>query len=115
MKKLIKIDNKEYLMKSSAYTQFAYKNETGRSFLSDLQEIAKLKNKDNKGADDLDKITELILKISYVMIQEADQSQVQDYDSFIKGIENLYDNPQWIEDIIVLASTPISRQLQKAQ
>ena len=115
MKKLIKIDNKEYLMKSSAYTQFAYKNETGRSFLNDLQGLVKLKNKENKGVDDLDKITEIVLKISYVMIQEADQSQVQDYNSFIQGIENLYDNPQWIEDVIVLACTPLSRQLQKAQ
>ena len=63
--------------------------------------------------DDLDNVTELILKISYVMIQEADEKQVTDYKSFIKGIESLYDDTNWIDEVITLACTPISRQLQK--
>lgn len=116
MKKMIKIDNKEYFLQSSAYTQFAYKNETGRSFLHDLQEIMKVTNskKDNEySVDDLDNVTELILKISYVMIQEADEKQVTDYKTFIKGIESLYDDTNWIDEVITLACTPISRQLQK--
>lgn len=38
MKKII-IDGKDYLMSSSALTQFSYKDETGRSFLNDLQKL----------------------------------------------------------------------------
>ena len=38
MQKKIKIGNKEYLMSASAFTQFAYKNETGRSFLKDIKQ-----------------------------------------------------------------------------
>ena len=37
MEKIIRISNKDYKMKASALTQFSYKNETGRSFLKDLQ------------------------------------------------------------------------------
>ncbi len=46
MKKIITIDGKEYEMKSSAYTQFAYKNLTGRSLLSDISDISKLTEED---------------------------------------------------------------------
>lgn len=116
MKKLIKIDNKEYFLQSSAYTQFAYKNETGRSFLHDLEDILNItKSKTDYSVEDLDNVTELILKISYVMIQEADPKQVPDYISFVKGIDSLYDDTQWIDEVIVLACTPISRQLQKTK
>ena len=41
MRKNIKIGNKEYEMSSSAYTQFKYKNDTGRSLLKDLTEFGK--------------------------------------------------------------------------
>ena len=43
MKKIITISGKEYTMKSSAYTQFKYKNDTGRRMLQDLQELANYK------------------------------------------------------------------------
>ena len=114
MKKTIRIDNKDYFMQSSAYTQFAYKNETGRSLLHDLQEILKIKNskKNDFSMEDLDSVTELILKVSFVMIQEADETQVTDYVSFVKSIESMYDDTKWIDEVITLACTPISRQLQ---
>ena len=114
MDKIIKIDNKEYKMKSSAYTQFAYKDKTGRSFLSDIQELIKITDSSKEEIEfgDLDKISELILPIAYVMIIEADPSQVSDYVSFLKGIENLYDDLEWVTKVIELGCTPISRQLQ---
>ena len=37
MKKIVKIGNTEYSMKSSAYTQFKYKNDTGRKMLEDYR------------------------------------------------------------------------------
>ena len=45
MKRIIKIGNKEYEMKSSAYTQFKYKNDTGRKLLEDLQNLTQLQDK----------------------------------------------------------------------
>lgn len=115
MEKIIRIDTKDYKMKASAYTQFAYKNETGRSFLTDIQELAKYANADAFNIEKLNDISELLLKVAYVMIKEADSSQVGDYESFLKGIESLYDNIDWIEEVIILGCTPISRQLQNAK
>ncbi len=110
MKKIITISGKEYTMKSSAYTQFKYKNDTGRRMLQDLQELAKLQDASEEdmigGIDDL---TEIVLKMAYVMIEEADSSQVKGYDEFLKSIENLYENTDWISEVIELATSPISR------
>jgi len=96
-------------MKASALTQFSYKNETGRSFLSDLQ---KLTNIDSDNVETLDNVTELILKMAYIMIKEADKNQVVNYEEFLGNIENLYDETAWIEEVLQLACTPLSRQLQ---
>lgn len=110
MKKIITISGKEYTMKASAYTQFKYKNDTGRRMLQDLQELAKLQDASEEdmigGIDDL---TEIVLKMAYVMIEEADSSQVKGYDEFLKSIENLYENTDWISEVIELATSPISR------
>ena len=112
MEKIIRIDTKDYKMKASAYTQFAYKNETGRSFLNDIQQLTKYVNNDSIDINSLDEVSELLLKVAYVMIKEADSAQVSDFDSFLKGIESLYDNIDWITEVITLGCTPISRQLQ---
>lgn len=110
MKKIIKINGKEYTMQSSAYTQFKYKNDTGRKMLSDLREIAELQNADEKemlsGIEDL---TEILLKMAYVMIEEADSTQVSNFDTFLKGIDNLYEDTTWINEVVELATTPFSR------
>lgn len=110
MKKTIKISGKEYTMKSSAYTQFKYRDVTGRKMLQDLQEIAKLQE---ASQDDLingiEDITDMVLQMAYVMIEEADSSQVKGYDEFLKSIDNLYDNVDWITEVIELATSPISR------
>jgi len=114
MKKII-IDGKDYLMTSSALTQFSYKDETGRSLLSDLQKLIDSKKEDDSeySIEDLDHVTELLLKIAYIMIKEADDTQVSDYKSFLKGIASVYDDSSWINEVIELACTPISRQLHK--
>lgn len=48
MRKVIKIGDKEYSMKASAYTQFKYKNDTGRSLLCDIQSLSDLQNLEDK-------------------------------------------------------------------
>ena len=112
MKKIITIDGKQYTMKSSAYTQFAYKNLTGRSLLKDIQNIADVADKIEADMSLIDSITEPLLDISFVMIQEADPTQVNTKEDFYKGIESMYDSYEWINEVITLAVNPISRQLQ---
>lgn len=112
MKKIITIDGKEYEMKSSAYTQFAYKNLTGRSLLKDIQNIALIADKINNDMSEIDNITEPLLDISYVMYQEACNGKCMTKEEFYKSIDTMYDDNSWINDVITLAINPISRQLQ---
>lgn len=115
---IVKIGDNDFKMQSSAYTQFAYKNKTGRSMLQDLQQLIKFSDElQNREAalNDLDPISELILNIAYVMIEEADKTQVTDFESFLKSIPSLYDDMEWIYKVIRLGCSPISRQLQNNQ
>lgn len=117
MQKTIKIGNAEYSMKSSAWTQFAYKNETGRSLISDIQSIIdmqkQLENKELKELDAFEKINDILLKIAYVMIKEADENQLDDYISFLKNIDVFnYSDKKLVNDIIDLACNPLLGQLQ---
>ena len=113
MKRIIKIGNKEYEMKSSAYTQFKYKNDTGRKLLEDLQNLTQLQNKEeSEMIASIDDLTDIVLRISYVMIEEADPSQVTTFEDFLKGIDGLFDNTEWINEVISLAVAPISRGIQ---
>lgn len=112
MKKIINIDGKEYEMKSSAYTQFAYKNLTGRSLLKDIQNISTVADKINDDMSIIDQITEPLLDISYVMIEEANKEQVKSKEAFLLSLDSLYDNLDWMQDVITLAISPYSRQLQ---
>ena len=110
MKRIIKIGNKEYEMKSSAYTQFKYKNDTGRKLLKDLQDLTQLQDKEeSEMITSIDDLTDIVLRISYVMIEEADPKQVTTFEDFLKGIDGLFDNTEWINEVISLAVAPISR------
>lgn len=114
MEKTIRIDGKDYKMKSSAYTQFAYKNETGRGLLSDIMDLQKLNlDKVNENVDIIDKLNATVLQMAYCMIKEADKSQVSNFEEFLRSIENLYDNTEWITETIELATSPLSRGLLK--
>lgn len=112
MRKQITISGKEYFAKSSAYTQFKYKNDTGRGMLSDLQTFANSKDIDNDMLNNVDGITEMILKMAYIMIEEADKNQVTNYEDFLKGLDGLYDDTTWISDVLELAASPFSRGIQ---
>lgn len=115
MEKIIRISNKDYRMKASALTQFSYRNETGRSFLTDLQKLTELKDLGedfNKNIEALDSVSELLLKMAYIMVKEADKSQATNYEEFLGGIESLYDDTKWIQEVLELACSPLSRQIQ---
>lgn len=112
MERIVRISGKDYKMKASALTQFAYRDETGRSFLNDLQELTKIQVEDITKLDD---IIELILKISYTMIKQADKTQVVNYEDFLDRIDNMFDNTQWIVEVLELACSPLSGAVQNTQ
>lgn len=110
MEKIITISNKDYKMKASALTQFSYKDETGRSFLNDLQRLTQLN--DNTDINAIDDISELVLKMAYIMTKEADKNQVTSYEDFLGGIDDLFGSTEWLQQVLELACSPLSRQLQ---
>jgi len=113
MKKIVTIGGKEYSMKSSAWTQFKYKNDTGRKLLQDIQSITKLANiKEAEVLGEMDDMIEILLRIAYTMIEEADPSQVENYEKFLKDADGIFEDQQWIMDVITLATSPISRGIQ---
>lgn len=113
MKKTIKIGDKEYFMKSSAYTQFKYRDVTGRRLLDDIQKVSKINTlPEEEQISQIDDVIELILRIGYIMVEEADSNQVKSFEDFLKGIDGLFDETAWINEVIELAASPISRGLQ---
>lgn len=113
MRKVVKISNKEYSMKSSAYTQFKYKDVTGRKMLDDIQHISKVNQlSEEEQINQMDDIIELLLRIAYIMIEEADDKQVTTFENFLKDIDGIFDNTEWVNEVIELAASPISRGIQ---
>lgn len=109
MKKIITIGGNEYSMKASAFTQFAYKNETGRSLLGDIGMISKMTDEDYTDLEKIEPIINLILDMSFVMIKEADDKQITNREEFLKSIDSLFDNVDWINEVMTLALSPFSR------
>jgi len=116
MRKIIKIGGKEYTIKSSAYTQFKYKNDTGRKFLNDLQNIAQIVDKSQAiQIDKFDDLTDILLRIAFVMIEEADKTQVTSFEDFLKSIDGLFDDVEWINEVVEVATSPLSGRIQVPQ
>lgn len=115
MIKTIKLGGKEYQMKASAYTQFAYKDETGRSFLDDLSKLTEFKGVDTENTAEmlkaLEPVLNIVLDVSYIMINEATPNTFNNRDDFYKSIDTILDddNMESITEIIELAISPIYR------
>lgn len=108
MKKIINLSGKDYTMQSSALTQFKYRDMTGRKLMQDIEKIKDLKVNEDNMLSGLDDFIEIVLKITYVMIVESDSKQVGSFEDFLKGIENLFEDTNWVEEVIKLVLTPIS-------
>lgn len=106
MKKTIRIGEKDYHIKSSAYTIFKYKNDTGRDLLNDLKELSTLTS--DNALEQLTTLNDTLLRITYVMILEADNNQVEDYESWLKSIDNVYGDVKWMSDSLECAIAPFS-------
>lgn len=115
MIKTIKLGGKDYQMKASAYTQFAYKNETGRSFLDDISKLTQFQNIDTddvmESIKSLEPVINIVLDVSYIMINEATPNTFPNREEFYKSIDSILDedNLNSITDIITLALSPIYR------
>lgn len=120
MKKTIKIGTKEFQMSSSAYTQFKYKDITGKSFIKDLTDLAKKYESMKKDAtqeeaiekfDDLDEFITTALRVAYIMSCEG-KSFNGSFDEYLMNIDNYLENTDWISEVVDLAISPLSRNIQ---
>lgn len=115
MKKIINIGNKELTLKSSAYTVLAYKEETGKNLLEDLQKISDLQISNDLSDEEqqrklmvnLEPFMEMLLKLVYVMYKEANKD-AESFKDFCEGIDNLFDNVEWLQGVLELAVAPFS-------
>lgn len=123
MEKTIKIGSKEFKMSSSAYTQFKYKNDTGRSLMADLvgcQDKYKLLLDENnitneqslEFMNELDDLMNMVLRIAYIMTNEADKNQAQTFEDFLKQTDNYFGDLTWLNEVVELATSPFSRGIQ---
>ena len=122
MEKIISLSGKDFKIKSSAFTPFAYKNETGRDLIKDINNINKLNNeislitdenkKNEKWLDELTGILETVLKMAYIMIKEADKT-VTNYEDWLRGLDDVMSDTSWLHTVLEVGLAPISGQLQK--
>ena len=120
--KEITIGSKKFNMKASAYTQFKYKDITGRSLIKDLTELGK--KYENFGDvkeeealeryDDLDDFIMTALRIAYIMSMEG-KSFNGTFENYLMEIDNYLDNTDWIGEVVELALSPLSRNIQTNQ
>lgn len=115
MIKTIKLGGKEYQMKASAFTQFAYKNETGRSLLDDIAKLTEIQSIDSDNVMDslksLEPVIDIVLDASYIMINEATPNTFINREEFYKSVDTILDeeNMDSITEIISLALSPLYR------
>ena len=123
MERTIRIGTKEFKMSASAYTQFKYKNDLGRSYIKDLTKISKQYNDLQKEVseeealekfDDLDDFITTILRIAYIMSCEA-KSISGSFEDFLMQIDDYYNNTDWISEVVDLAISPLSGKIQTSQ
>ena len=117
MEKTITIGKVDYKMKSSAYTSFKYQNETGRVLLKDLTKLGeKFKDVSKDGIEayeELDNFIITTLRIAYIMSMEA-KSFTGTFDDYLMSIDNYLENTDWISEVIELAISPLSGNIQRA-
>lgn len=120
MRKKITIGYTTYEMQSSAYTQFKYRDITGRSLVKDLMSLSKKYEKISKEDEiieqyeGIDDFMNTLLEIAYIMSMEA-KSFTGTKDEFLMTIDNYLDNTDWIGEVVELALSPLSRTLQTTE
>lgn len=117
MVKNVKIGKQSYDMKSSVLTLETYK----RLYDKDLMKVVSDLHEDYSSAlgtnDWMSKIQTImldVLKIAHVMIQEQNPSFMS-YEDWIKDLDGLLDEPQWITEVLGVAMSTFRTGLFKKQ
>ena len=122
MRKKITIGTKEFEMQSSAQTQFKYKNDTNRSLVKDLTALGE-KYKEIEGIseaealdkyDDLEEFIMTALRLAYIMSMEG-KSFNGSFEMYLMEIDNYLEKLDWIGEVVELALSPLSRNIQTTQ
>ena len=115
MRKIIKISGNEYSIKSSAWTSFKYQNDTGRNLLDDIHSLKdKIKDKsEEEMLAVLQDMLDVVYKITYTMITEADEKQAPSYESFLKSLDNVMEDSSWLLESLECAIAPLSGGTKK--
>ena len=106
MVRTIKIGDKTYDLKSSAYTMFAYKDITGSDLLKDIKTLNEKKKEIDKIKDKMQWLEEIMplmektLKLAHIMIKEQDPK--------------FKDDTTWILDVLEVGISPFFRGIQSA-
>lgn len=120
--KEITIGTKKFNMKASAYTQFKYKDITGRSLIKDLTDLGKKYEnigdfKEEEALERFDELDDFImtaLRIAYIMSMEG-KSFNGTFENYLMEIDSYLDNTDWIGEVVELALSPLSRNIQTNQ
>jgi hypothetical protein len=121
MLKTIRIGSKDYIMKSSAFTPFKYRSDYGTDLLKDINklnrinmQIAKLPQDEQEQAwlDEIGNIVEMALHMAYCMITEHDKAFMP-YDQWLQDIDSLFDNTNWIMEVMELAMSTFHGRVQE--
>lgn len=124
MVKTVKIGNKDYNLKSSAYTMFKYKNDMHRDLLKDIilindkyTEISNLpaEEQDLKWLDEISGILDMALHLAYIMIQEQDKNFTVSFEEWLKDLDGLVEDKNWIEEVLEVGVSPFLGRIQNSQ
>lgn len=120
MLKTVRIGNKDYNMKSSAFTPFKYENDYGTDFLKDINQINKMnvkiselpeEERNNAWMDELSGIMKLILRIAYTMIIEYD-GKFMSYEEWLKELDNIFADFDWVQEVMECAMSTFQRRVE---
>ena len=112
MKKEITIGNVSIPVQASAFTPFAYRNQTGRELLEDLMEmqtsIEQIQADENSAPRLVSSLLSKILELAYVMNAEADSS-VKDFKTWLKQFEGILETNEWLAEVVSVAASTFRR------
>lgn len=108
MKKEIVIGEKHMMITSSALTPFTYKDLTGRDMLPDIANVENAisgitEQEEKEQIETLSGLLETLLRLAYVMNQEADNT-APTWKEWLKGIKHTLKDRDWIKEVMEVAS-----------
>ena len=119
MRKEINIGGKQMVITSSAFTMFSYKNLFQGNLLEDLSELETSMSGLEKMSDEeqikvLQPILEKLLRMAYIMNDEAEQD-VPYFQEWLKGIKYMFKDRTWIKEVMEVASSCFLGNLEEAE